>query len=195
MPSAAANSPQRVSAIILAGGQGSRVDSRDKGLLQWRGRALIDHTIENLRPQLGTIVISANRHIEQYRQRGFAVVMDQLPDFPGPLAGIAAAFAHTSSDFVLTVPCDMPLLPKDLVSRLLSAFEQDDIDCAVAHDGTYSQYLVALYRSSALPGLPDALNEGVRAVKHWQQRIHCRMMDFADEAACFENFNTLGDLG
>jgi molybdopterin-guanine dinucleotide biosynthesis protein A len=193
-PQASDKPSQHVSAIILAGGEGSRVGYRDKGLLVWRGRQLIDHVIENLRTQVDAIVISANRHIEQYQQRGFAVVADVMPDFSGPLAGIAAAYAQINADYVLTVPCDMPQLPRDLAARLLSAITHDGIDCAVAQDGTYSQYLVALYRSSALLQLPDALDEGVRAARQWQQRIRSVTVDFSDQAACFGNFNTLGQF-
>jgi molybdenum cofactor guanylyltransferase len=185
---------QHISAIILAGGEGSRVDFNDKGLLQWRDRALVDHVIECIRPQVDDLVISANRHIEQYQTRGFHVVEDLLPDFAGPLAGIAACHTHINSDFVLTVPCDMPLLPADLVSRLRIAIGQGNTDCAVARDGTYSQYLVALYRNTALLALPDALRDGIRAVRQWQKRIHTVTVDFADEATCFGNFNTIGQL-
>jgi len=170
---------QHISAIILAGGEGSRVDFNDKGLLQWRDRALVDHVIECIRPQVDDLVISANRH---------------MPDFAGPLAGIAACHTHINSDFVLTVPCDMPLLPADLVSRLRIAIGQGNTDCAVARDGTYSQYLVALYRNTALLALPDALRDGIRAVRQWQKRIHTVTVDFADEATCFGNFNTIGQL-
>lgn len=163
--------------------------------MPWRGRQLIDHVIANLQPQVDAIVISANRHIEQYQQRGFDVVADLMPGFCGPLAGIAAACARITADFVLTIPCDMPQLPGDLVARLQSAIAHDGIDCAVAHDGTYSQYLVALYRSSVLLQLPHALDEGVRAARQWQQRIRSVVVDFSDQAACFGNFNTLGQLG
>jgi len=184
-----------VGAIILAGGQGSRVGFQDKGLLQWQGHALIDQVIARIHPQVKSIVISANRHIDGYQQRGFQVIADQLPDFAGPLAGIASCLALVDSELVLTVPCDMPLLPSDLVLRLQQAITQNNADCAVAMDGSHSQYLVALYRRTALLALPQALNEGVRAVRHWQQRIHAVTVDFSDEAACFGNFNTPGQLG
>lgn len=164
-------------------------------MLQWQGHALIDQVIARIHPQVKSIVISANRHIDQYQQRGFPVAVDQLPDFAGPLAGIASCLALIDSEFVLTVPCDMPLLPPDLVSRLQQAIAQHNADCAVAMDGTHSQYLVALYRRTALLVLPQVLNEGVRAVKQWQQWIRGVTVDFSDEAACFGNFNTPGQLG
>lgn len=164
-------------------------------MLQWQGHALIDQVIARIRPQVKSIVISVNRHIDQYQQRGFPVAADQLPDFEGPLAGIASCLALVDSEFVLTVPCDMPLLPADLVARLQQVIEHDNADCAVAMDGTHSQYLVALYRRTALLVLPLVLSEGVRAVKHWQQRIHGVTVDFSDEAASFGNFNTPGQLG
>lgn len=192
--SPSSNTSARIGAIILAGGQGSRVEYRDKGLLQWRNRALIDHVIESVRPQVDVIVISANRHVAEYQQRGFPVAVDTLPDFAGPLAGIAACHAQLNTDFVLTAPCDMPLLPADTVARLLGGLSRSGADCAVAQDGSYSQYLVALYRSDALRALPAALNDGVRAVRHWQQRIRSVAVDFSDQAAGFGNFNTLVQL-
>jgi len=185
-----------VTAIVLAGGQGARVGFQDKGLLQWRDRALIDHVIARIQPQVENIIVSANRHILEYQQRGFLVVSDQQPDFAGPLAGITSCLALVDTEFVLTVPCDMPLLPSDLISRLQRVIPQDSVvDCTVATDGSYCQYLVALYRRTALLALPQALEDGVRAVKHWQQRIRAVTVDFSDAAACFGNFNTLEQLG
>lgn len=186
-----ASSRSRISAIVLAGGEGSRVGYRDKGLLPWKGRPLIDWVIDCIRPQTSDIVISANRHLEQYRMRGFAVISDTLPDFAGPLAGIAGGHAQVRGELVLTVPCDMPLLPPDLVSRLQQALEHGNADAAIAFDGSHTQYLVALYRNHVLKALPDVMNEGVRAVKHWLARVDHVIVDFSAEASCFGNFNTL----
>lgn len=181
----------KVSAIILAGGLGSRVGYRNKGLLPWHGRPMVDWVIAAIRDHVDEIIISANRDIEQYRARGYAVVCDEMEEHAGPLAGIASCFARTRGELILTAPCDMPQLPADLVPRLLQTLQQRPVDVALADDGSHTQYLVALYRKTSLETLPVALRDGVRAVRHYLATLDAATVDFSDEAAGFDNVNRL----
>ncbi|MGB9128090.1 MAG: molybdenum cofactor guanylyltransferase, partial [Thiobacillus sp.] len=100
----------RVAAVILAGGQGQRMGGADKGLIGYRGRPLIEWALAALSPQVGEILISANRNFETYAAYGHRVLPDTLPDFPGPLAGVLAALEAVNVDWLLVVPCDTPHL-------------------------------------------------------------------------------------
>ncbi len=90
----------------------------DKGLVCYRGKPLVDWVIGCLRPQVDELLISANRNLGEYSSRGYRVVPDSLPDFQGPLAGVLACWGVAQNEWMLSVPCDVPRLPVDLVDRL-----------------------------------------------------------------------------
>ena len=164
----------------------------DKGLLEYRGRPLIDWVLEALRGQVGDIVISANRNLERYATYGHRVLPDTLPDFPGPLAGVLAALDAAKSDWLLVVPCDTPHLPPDLAGRLLQAAQRRDVPLAVAADDERVHHSCFLVRSDQRSGLRDYLARGERAVRHWQAGLPAVTVRF--DAACFANFNRSQDL-
>lgn len=184
----------RVTAVVLAGGQGSRLGGKDKGLLVVAGKPLIAHVLRRIVPQVSTVVISANRHLDQYARFEFPVVADHLRDHQGPLAGIAAALAHVHTEYLLTIPCDSPLLPIDLVDRLWTAMEDEDADMAVAHDGEQLQHLVALIRREAAGSVDEFLDEGGRAVKEWAAKMFPAVAWFADQPLAFRNVNNDTDM-
>jgi molybdenum cofactor guanylyltransferase len=184
----------KITGLVLAGGQGSRLGGRDKGLTQVAGKPLIAHVLNRLKPQVNSIIISANRNIEQYGQWQCPVVVDTLRDFQGPLAGIAAALPEIKTDYLLVVPCDLPLLPLDLVDRLWVAMDDEEADMAIAHDGEQLQHLCALIRRSAAASVYEFLDEGERAVKEWANRMFPAVAWFADQAQAFRNINSEDDL-
>lgn len=106
----------KIFALILAGGQGSRMGGVDKGLVQWHNKALIDHVIEKIRPQVSHIAISANRNLESYAQRSAHVFSDARQwQHYGPLAALCTAandLQIATADWLLIVSCDMPRLPE-----------------------------------------------------------------------------------
>lgn len=184
----------RVTAVVLAGGQGARVGGKDKGLLRVAGKPLIAHVLQRVLPQVSTVIISANRHLDQYGRFEFPVVADRMKDHQGPLAGIATSLAHVHTDYLLTVPCDTPLLPTDLVDRLWAAMEDEEADMAIAHDGEQLQHLVALIRREAAGSVDEFLEEGGRAVKDWAARMFPAVAWFADQPLAFRNINSDADL-
>jgi molybdopterin-guanine dinucleotide biosynthesis protein A len=183
-----------LSAVILAGGQGSRMGGVDKGLVEYRGRPLVAHVLERIRHQADEILISANRNLEAYRALGFSILVDDTPDFPGPLAGIRQALKAASHDLLLCVPCDTPFLPLDLADQLYRALEKDQADVAVAAVDGKAQPVISLCCKGVLPNLEAFMAEGGRGVGRWQAGLKRVEVAFAEEAA-FRNFNTLEELG
>ncbi len=181
-----------VTAAILAGGEGTRVDGRDKGLLPLGGRPLVAHVAERLAGQVARILISANRNAGAYAAFG-DVIADAEPGFRGPLAGIAAALERCATPWLLTVPIDDPAPPRDLLARLHAAATQANAPAAVLHDGRRREPLFALYRREAHARARDALQRN-SPVWRWQDELGAVEADFADRAAELTNLNSLEDF-
>lgn len=183
---------QDTTGLILAGGAGRRVGGADKGLLPWGDEPMAARVAQRLRPQVSRLLISCNRNRDVYAPLADATVVDSRRDFQGPLAGLEAAIPHLTGEYLIVVPCDTPLLPLDLVSRLLDPLlcaAGTGADISYAHDGGRSQYLCAALRASVLPSLTPFLDEGQRAVHRWYSRHRCAVVDFSGEAGCFANYN------
>lgn len=187
-------SVSNITGLVLAGGAGRRVGLRDKGLIPWRGKPLIAHVCDGLRPQVGKLLISCNRNFSRYKEYAAQTVPDSRGDFQGPLAGLEAASAYIGSDFLVVVCCDMPHLPPDLVTRLVSPLANNipnSPEISYAHDGTRAQYLCAVIKRDCLSSLSSFLDEGHRAVHEWYQSRHSIPVDFSDHASKFRNYNKL----
>lgn len=163
----------------------------DKGLLEYRGRPLIEHVWQLISPQVDDVVISANRNPEHYARLGVPVLADADNAFRGPLAGLAAAFAFSGSPLLVSVPCDTPNLPSDLVQRLFESLGQHDVAVAATRDG--SQNVIALYRSRVAERLAGYMANGGRKVADWQAGLSRIVVEF-DDSAAFVNLNSPQDL-
>lgn len=184
---------EHVGAVILAGGRARRFGGQDKGLIPLLGRPLIQWTLDRLAPQVGEIVISANRNLAEYGRLGYRVVADSLPDHPGPLAGILSSAQAIDCEWVLTSPCDTPFLPAGLVDRLLDVTRDPNVRVIRAADPGQVHYTVMLFHRGLLPDLAEYLAGGGRQVQAWQARHPCREALF-DDARAFLNINTQEDL-
>ena len=179
-----------ITAVILAGGKGRRLQGQDKGLVLFNGKPLIEHVIAHIKPQVGAILINANRNIKTYQGYGYPVINDELSDFQGPLAGFASAMKVVKTSHILTLPCDAPKLPDDLVSRMLKAIA-DQKDCiAVAHDGKRMQPVHALVPIHLLNSLEEFLESGDRKIDLWYDKHPVEIVDFSDQPYAFSNINT-----
>jgi molybdenum cofactor guanylyltransferase len=185
--------PQEVTAVILAGGRGRRMGGRDKGLVEIGGKALIEHVISIIAPQAGKLVINANRNGEEYRRYGYAVVSDSMSGYQGPLAGFASAMASAETPHIVTIPCDSPLLPDDLVQRLIDAMHDAHAQLAVAHDGERLQPVFALIGVRLLASLQQFLQRGDRKIDLWYAHHEMALADFSDCPNMFLNLNTPAD--
>lgn len=183
-----------ISAIILSGGRATRMNGADKGLVELQQKPLIQHVIKRLAPQVDEILINANREIEQYQAFGYTVLLDEVEDFLGPLAGLSLGLQHANHDYVLTVPCDSPLLPLDLAKRLMTALLEHDADIAVASSDDNTHPVFSLCKKSVLPSLTAYLEQGERRVSTWQKSQKYIEVDFSDCNEAFTNLNKLKDL-
>lgn len=179
-----------ITGVILAGGQATRMGGNDKGLSLLAGKPMIEYVIACMTPQVGNLLINANRSEAAYQQYGFPVIHDLTANFAGPLAGIAAAMAHTSSELLLTAPCDSPCLPKDLAERLYRQLTATDADVCVAHDGNQLQPVFGLFHQRLTPGIQQFLDSGDRKLKLWLQTQKLAVADFSDCPDAFTNVNT-----
>ncbi|MGB5063699.1 MAG: molybdenum cofactor guanylyltransferase MobA, partial [Candidatus Competibacter sp.] len=157
----AVNPQTAVTGVILAGGRAERMGGRDKGLLPLAGEPLIAHGIRRLRPQVAELLISANRNHDAYRTYGCRVVGDD-PDgrFRGPLAGMLAALRVAETPYLLTAPCDSPLLPVDYARRMLAALEREQTTVSVAYGEDCWQPVFALLPVALREDLADWLTVG-----------------------------------
>jgi len=183
-----------ISAVVLAGGRGRRMQGEDKGLIDIAGQPLIRYVLDRIRPQVQHIVISANRNQSRYEKLGYPVISDTTTNFSGPLAGIACAMQQSNSDYLLVVPCDAPQLPDDLVQRLTMALRTTDgAKVAMCHDGKRLQPLFALLQTDLAPTLNEALNAGHCKAGRWLSEQPHAIAHYADNSSAFLNINTLQD--
>jgi molybdopterin-guanine dinucleotide biosynthesis protein A len=183
-----------ISAVILAGGLATRMKGADKGLILLHQKPLVQHVIERLKPQVNEIIINANREIATYQTFGYPVLQDEVEDFLGPLAGFSLGLQHAKHDYVLTVPCDSPLLPLDLAKRLMNALTEHDADIAVASSDNNTHPVFSLCKKSVLPSLTAYLQQGERRVSAWQKSQKYIEVDFSDCNDAFTNLNSFEDL-
>ena len=186
--------PLSISSILLAGGRATRMGGVDKGLVVLQQKALTAHVIARLKSQVDEIFISANREIEIYKTFGYTVLQDTNADFIGPLAGFFLGLQNAQYDYVLTVPCDSPLLPLDLAERLLSGMAASHADIAVASSDENSHPVFCLMKKSVLPSLLAYIERGERKVSAWQKSQQLVEVDFSDCSEAFTNLNTFDDL-
>lgn len=183
----------KISAIILAGGRAKRMGGADKGLALLDDRPLAAWVLECIAPQVDELFISANRNLDQYRLFGHPVLPDTSPDFQGPLAGLLRAMTEATHPLILSVPCDTPFLPGDLVGRLADALDESGADIAIPVCGGQAHRAVCLCRRSLLPGLENFLLQGGRRVGEWQSMLSRIEVPFDDERR-FLNLNTADEL-
>ena len=179
-----------VTGVILAGGKGTRMGGADKGLAMLAGRPFVEHVIAALKPQVGALMISANRNLEGYRAYGYPVVSDDFGGFQGPLAGICAAMGAVSTPYMAVVPCDSPHLSAELASRLYRTLSRERADLAVACDGRRLHPVFCLMKTSLRGSLHDFLSGGGRKIDRWFERVATASCDFSDQPETFANLNT-----
>jgi molybdopterin-guanine dinucleotide biosynthesis protein A len=183
-----------ITGLVLAGGQGSRMGGVDKGLQPFRGKPMVAHVVERLAPQVDELLINANRNPEAYGAFGHRVIADEIEGFAGPLAGFERGLAHASGQLVVTVPCDSPFLPHDLVMRLRAALEREHAELAVAKTGDQAHPVFCLMRRDVHESLRQFLASGQRKIDKWYSVLKVVEVPFDDEADAFLNINTREEL-
>jgi molybdopterin-guanine dinucleotide biosynthesis protein A len=184
----------RITGVILAGGQGRRMGSVDKGLKLLRGKPMVQWVLERFAPQVDEVLINANQNLDTYAQFRCKVVPDEIGGFAGPLAGLHRGLSAAKHDLIATVPCDSPFLPLDLIARLYAALDDKQADLAVARTGDQPHPVFCLCRKSVLPGLTAFLQSGGRKIDAWYAALKVVEVLFDDEAEAFSNINTAEEL-
>ena len=194
-----------VTALILAGGRGARMGGTDKGLQNFRGLPLALQTLMRLQLQSQPpqeVMINANRNLAAYESLGAAVWPDTLEGFAGPLAGFLTGLERCETPLLLTVPCDTPLFPLDLLERLQQALHGEQADLAMAaareEDGQVRpQPVFCLLRVELLDSLVAFTRDGGRKIDAWTGQHRCAIVPFdrpEDAPEAFFNANTHEEL-
>ena len=187
----------QITGLVLAGGRGSRMGGVDKGLQNHRGMPLALHALLRLQAQTGATLLNANRNLGAYESFGAPVWPDPIEDFAGPLAGFLAGLEHCETPYLVTVPCDTPDFPLDLVERLAAALDAQDADIAYAttlEDGCEQAHPVfCLMKSALVESLVAFIHAGARKIDTWFAQHRAVGVRFDDPAAFF-NANTAAEL-
>ncbi|MBI4189431.1 MAG: molybdenum cofactor guanylyltransferase [Betaproteobacteria bacterium] len=185
---------ERITGVILAGGQGRRMGGIDKGLRELRGKPMIEWVIERFAPQVDELLINANQNLDVYAGFGHRVIADEIGGYAGPLAGLHCGLGAASHPLVATVPCDSPFLPVDLVARLRAALRTRQAQLAVARTGDQPHPVFCLCQRDLLPHLTRFLAGGGRKIDAWYATLRVTEVAFDDEAEAFSNINTPEEL-
>ena len=197
---------QDITGLILAGGRGSRMGGVDKGLQNFNGLPMALFTLMRLQPQVGPVIINANRNLAAYESFGAEVWPDVLDDYAGPLAGFLTGLERCETPYLITVPCDTPRFPLDLVARLAAALEREDADIAMAaapeagKDGQVTvrtQPVFCLLKVELMESLAEFTQKGGRKIDVWTAQHKTAVVPFDapdDDPLAFSNANTLAEL-
>ncbi len=195
-----------ITGLILAGGRGSRMGGVDKGLQNFNGMPMALHTLMRLQMQVGQVMINANRNLAAYESFGAEVWPDVLADYPGPLAGFLTGLERCETPYLVTVPCDSPRFPLDLVARLAEAMDREQTEIAMAaapekdEQGQVkvrTQPVFCLLRIELLESLVQFTQGGGRKIDAWTALHKTVVVPFdlpGDDLLAFANANTLAEL-
>jgi len=182
-----------ITAVVLAGGRGRRVDEQDKGLLEYEGRRMVEYALDSLAEQTKNILIIANRNIETYESYGYPVVSDRIKGYLGPLAGLDAAFSVTGSSYLLCVPCDSPFIPNDLMQRFIDSASGNN-PVVVARDSSRVHPVISLVHRSVWPDIEKRLDDKQLRLMNWIEAVGYDEADFSAYPNALKNLNTFEQL-
>jgi len=188
-----AYSTNQITAVILAGGQSTRVNGKNKGLLLLHKKPLIEHILSAIENQVQHIIINTNSDLTFYQQYNHPVIEDDNQQFLGPLAGLRSCSPYISSPIVITLPCDSPFIPADLVNRMLTELNNDENKLQVVNNGR-QQNLFMMFHKNLLTSIDVYLKSGKRSVFGWIMLHNPNQVNFIDKTHSFMNINTLEEL-
>lgn len=183
-----------ITVVILAGGKGRRMGGKDKGLVHYKNHSLVKHVIDAISLQADNIIINANRNLDEYAAFGYPVVEDTLSGFQGPLAGFMAAMSRATTETILTLPCDGPVIVDDYVEKMMLAMNQSSCDIVIASDGQRIQPVYALIPVRLKQSLARFLAAGDRKIDLWYAQHQTSLVEFAEDTGLFTNINTPEEL-
>lgn len=179
--------------VILAGGRARRFDGQDKGLIKVNKIRLIDHVVNHIQPQVSNILISANRNIDEYKKLGFAVLTDNNHNYDGPLAGILSALEYINDGLLAVVPCDMPIIPSDIIARLQQQLITTQADICSVSINDKLQPLLSIMHKHVHKSLNKFLSAGNHKVQDWLAQQNMATLNLDNQFSLF-NINNINDL-
>ena len=179
-----------ITGVILAGGRARRMNGADKGLLEFAGKPLVEHALARLAPQVNKVMINVNHNHAHYIRYGVTLVADKLDGYCGPLAGMYSALCAMQTDYLVTTPCDSPLIPDNLVQRMTMTLMRENTQLCTVHDGGRLQPIYTLIHRALAADLHFYLLSGGRKVEDWLRRHRFAVADFSDQPEAFLNINT-----
>jgi len=184
------NADKKIGAVILAGGLARRMGGLDKGLVSIAGQPMVKYALDVLTPLVHSVVINANRSIEEYKQFGIPVIPDRLSGHQGPLAGLSAGIDALQSEYVVMCPCDSPFLQSELIQALIEVCIENNADIAVPHDGERLQPVFCVVHRRVEASLNIFLESGERKIDRWFLNHVVHTLDAGSFSPSFLNINT-----
>ena len=191
-----------VPCVILAGGKGRRMGGKEKALIHLLDRPLISYVLEKISGKVGPIALNINTNFESFKKFGYEIIEDPIKGHLGPLAGILASLnwaKQINKDWVVTLPCDTPFLPNNLILSMVRTKNEDpSVDLVVAKSRGFNHPVIALWKSDVNNKLQNALNEGVRKIDIFTSQLNIKYVEFENidksEFDPFTNLNSPQDL-
>ena len=184
----------QITGLILAGGQGRRMGHVDKGLQPFRGMPMASHVLMRLGMQADEVIVNTNQNLAAYESFGLPIVLDIHGDHAGPLAGIHAGLSYATTDYLITAPCDVPLIPMDLVERMCQTMVAESADMVVAKTGDQVHPVFCLMPTSVTEHLDRFLKGNGRKIDAWYASFKVAEAVFDDCPDRFINVNTIAEL-
>lgn len=182
-----------VATFILAGGRSARM-GRDKALLVFRGKTLLERAIATAREVGDTVAIVGAR--ERYSEFGFAMVEDEFQEC-GPLGGIHAALGASGSEWNVLLSVDTPMVTAEFLRYLVTRAQAQPDALAIVPDADGGiQGTCAVYRRSLRAVAGQQLKRGKYKIADTLALVRVEyveeneMRDAGFDPAMFVNVNT-----
>ncbi len=185
-------SPEQLTGLILAGGQGRRMGTRNKGLIDIAGRPLVDYAADLLKPYVQRLLVCSNDQQDHYQSLGYSVIDDGEFARQGPLAGILAGIRATKTPWLAIIPCDQLTLPEKVYPALAKAATQCPVGMAVACDKHRMHPTCAVIKRNVGKSLQQRIVTGELKAGLWFEEMNAARVVFEDVE--FINLNTPKDL-
>jgi len=191
-----------VNAVVLAGGEGTRMRGADKPFVQLEGKPLLAHVLQRLEGRVESIVLSVNHDAARFSEYGLPTIEDCDFSQKSPLLGIYSAlkfFAERSEDldstYLFCVPVDVPIFPETIIEELVNLAIKTESGISYTQVGEQPQPLFAVWSLSSLKELQDQLRAGAWGVISTLQQLNAEVLYVPEsDGLDFANINSPEEL-
>ena len=176
----------KIEGIILAGGKSSRM-GKNKAILPYKGKRLIEQIINNLQPICSKVhVVTSKRNHHEFNFLPHEMMTTDTYDDKGPISGIHAGLKKISSNYGFLMACDMPCFSPQLFDHLKKYVQGHD---AVLCPG---QPFHGFYHKRIISTLETCILNNELKLLNLLDRINVYYLKPENED-CFMNVNTPED--